>query len=264
MIFLLSLFVALLPVFFWYVILIRSHRKGMKFFFFLVFFIAAAFAFFWKIFFEDAIEEFSRPILGIFFTYIILGVMIEYGKNFIIRIIGKNYFKGIDDVVDLAFATALGFTCMENILYFYELFSHELDYGRPIFLIKEVLKQEFFILPIHLFCSGIFGYFYGVSLFATDKDGNIIQSKIFNSFQILKGTVISTGIYGLFFMLKELDPGVQDVAFLFGYEDFLFGIDEKLLPIISYFFFSLGSLYLFHLMDQKRYLVKPKKLKLKT
>lgn len=257
-----ALITAIIPVIFWYFIIIRSHRKGMKFFFFLIFILSALFAFFWKTYAEDYVLTQTKLFVGVLLSFIIAGTIIEYGKNFIVRLIGKNYFHGIDDVVDLSFATALGFTCMENWIEFYILFEAPFDYGSPVSIIKEILKKEFFILPIHLFCSGIFGYYYGVSLFATNEDGEICNDKWFNTKQIMKGTLISTITYGVFFMLKELDPGLQDVAQLFGFTNFLFGINEKLLPIISFGFFSAGSLFLFHLMEQKHYLIHKKKIKL--
>lgn len=257
-----ALITAAIPVIFWYFIIIRSNRKSMRFFFFLIFGGAALFAFFWKYYAEFFVLAEAKSFFGVLLGFVFVGTIIEYGKNFIVRLIGKNYFRGIDDVVDLSFATALGFTFMENTLEFSALFSASMDYGSPVTILKEILIKEFFILPIHLFCSGIFGYYYGVSLFATNEDGEVIKSKAFASFQIIKGTLISILTYGCFFMLKELDPGFQDIARIFGYEGFLFGIDEKLLPLISLGFFSLGSLFLFHLMEEKRYLVKTKKQKI--
>jgi len=269
MTFLFALLTAALPVSFWYFIIIRKKRRGMNFFFWLGFILAMLFAMVFKNF-EPEIGSFLRKDLGvnILLSYIAIGILIEYGKNFIVRIIGKNYFQGIDDVIDLSFATALGFTFYENALYFNALFGLSISYGTPIEILKEILIHEFFILPIHLFCSGIFGYYYGVSLFAEDeiieeKDGKeeSVTKKAsfgFRSFQILKGTIISTLVYGLFFMLKEIDPAVLDIISLFGWHSF--PLNEKVMPIISFGFFNVGTLFLFHLMEQKKFIIQHKNL----
>lgn len=220
----------------------------MKFFFFLVFILAGIFSGIFHLYSEKIIFT-LQSFLGIFLGFIAVGIIIEYGKNFIIRILGKNYFQNIDDVVDLAFATALGFTFIENIFIFTDLFSAHFEYGTPIEITKKILSQEFFILPIHLFCSGIFGYYYGLSLFAKES----LQKKpFFKTRQIIKGTLLSTVTYGLFFFLKEQDLYIRDIAEFFGI--FNFPVDERLLPIISFGFFSAGSLFLFYLLEHKHFL----------
>ena len=258
---LLSIIAAALPVFFWYLIIIRAHRKGMKFFFFLVFTIAGIFSAIFHLYNEEIIIT-LQSFLGILLGYIAVGIIVEYGKNFIIRVLGKNYFKGIDDVVDLAFATALGFTFIENIFIFTDLFSalfsgslsSDETYGAPIEITKKILSQEFFILPIHLFCSGIFGYYYGLSLFAKES---LRKKHFFATIQIIKGTILSTVTYGIFFFLKEQDLYIHDIALFFGIDNF--PVDERLLPIISFGFFSAGSLFLFHLLEHKHYLTEEEK-----
>ncbi len=252
----LSIVAAALPVFFWYLIIIRKHRKNMKFFFFLVFILAGVFSAVFHLY-NDVILTSFKSYFGMFFGFVAVGIVIEYGKNFIIRVLGKNYFHDIDDVVDLAFATALGFTFIENIFIFIDLFSVQFNYGSPIEITKKILSQEFFILPIHLFCSGIFGYYYGLSLFAKTE---LQKKSFFKTIQIIKGTLFSTITYGLFFFLKEQDPYIHDIAEIFGYYNL--PVDERLLPIISFGFFSAGSLFLFHLLEHSHFLTeenKPKK-----
>jgi len=253
----LSIIAAALPVFFWYLIIIRTHRKNMKFFFSIIFIIAGIFSGIFHLYSQEIIST-LQSFFGIFLGFIAVGIIVEYGKNFIIRILGKNYFQDIDDVVDLAFATALGFTFIENIFIFTELFSATFTYQSPIDITKKILSQEFFILPIHLFCSGIFGYYYGLSLFAKES----LQKKpFFSTIQIIKGTLISTITYGLFFFLKEEDIYIHDIAALF--DVYNFPVDERLLPIISFGFFSAGSLFLFHLLEHSHFLTDEKKKKKK-
>ena len=165
--------------------------------------------------------------------------------------------------MDLSFATALGFVFYQHIFYFYGLFLGAYpDIQGPVKILKEILKSEFFILPIHLFCSGMFGYYYGVSLFATEKlkqsywEGKKWQTVFpFKTITILKGTLISIFFYGIFFTLLKFDPTIGDVNEALGLGRLvIFGteIDEKILPIFSFFFFGAGTVFLFQFMDQKR------------
>lgn len=264
MVFLLALITAVLPVWVWYTILIRKHREGMRFFFWTSFVLGAVFAGTF-IHFEANIESFFKNnlSLGILLSSILIGVLIEYGKNWIVRIVGGKYFKGIDDVVDLSFATAIGFTFYENFLEFIELYSQKIDYETPIEILKEVLNREFFILPIHLCVSGIFGFYYGMSLFGGMNSEENMRPKFFSKrLLILKGTILSTVIYGLFFMFSTMDPKMSDVIGLLGFKNF--PLNERLIPVISFVFFSLSSLFLFIKLAGQRSLFrknlqKPKK-----
>lgn len=248
--FFLALFTAFIPVLFWYWILIRKKRSSTLFFFWTVLFLAMVFSYFWKAYIEEHLLEFFTGFVGVFLAFVVVGMCIEYGKNLIVRFVGHNFFHSLDDVVDLSFATALGFTFLTNILIFWDLFSAPLDYGSPISIIKEILQQEFFILPIHLFCSGIFGYYYGMALFALPEVRKG-WGKLYPHIQLFKGTVVSTVTYGLFFFVKEQDLRVSDIASFFGYPDL--PLDERLLPIISFGFFSAGTLFLFHKLEQQSF-----------
>ncbi len=263
----LAIVLSFLPVFFWSAILKRKHRKGMTFFFALNFILSAGFAALFHHKLEAIIEN---GILGendhgalVFVSYMIMGMLIEYGKNFIVRMTGGKYFQTIDDVMDLSFATALWFTFYRNIFHFHLLFiGANPDITGPIKILKDILENVFFILPIHLFCSGIFGYFYGVSIFATEKlkeahKDRLTRYKIFafRTMKVMEGTIISVFFYGLFFTILKMDPTIGDIFSLVGLKRVvLFGteIDERVMPIISFLFFGVGTIFLFQLMDQKR------------
>jgi hypothetical protein len=254
MVYIFAFIIAAIPVWIWNIILERKHRKGMNFFFWTSFFIAVFFA---AIFlhFEPQLKSFlnTNLSLGLLGTSIVIGILIEYGKNWIVRIVGGKYFKGIDDVVDLSFASAIGFTFYENFFKFSLLFSQELDYGTPIEILKEIINREFFILPIHLCVSGIFGFYYGMFLFSNNHpEEGIRVGRIKRNFYILKGTILSTLIYGIFFMLSEMDPKMSDILRLIGFDNF--PLDERLIPLISFGFFAAVSFFLFIKMEGQRVL----------
>lgn len=228
-----------------------------------------------EVFFKEGLISIGIPL---FFVFIIFGIFIEYFKNLTVRISGLGYFKNINQIMDMSFISALGFTFFENFFYFVEVFSgHDSEITSPITMIKYVLIKEFFILPIHIVVSGLFGYFYAVSLFANEdfkkKNKKTVPYKIFqliffflpvkNKFKAIKiaqGTVISVAFYSLFFLTREYDFDVKDVTVFFGvYYSFIDSINEKLLPVISFLFFKFGTIILFNLLDNKNSILKAEK-----
>lgn len=255
----LSIIISFLPVFLWYLIIKRDNNVAITFFFWTVFSLTMIFAFVWKIYGEDVLMNYFKFKLDIIYIFLIIGVLIEYNKNLLVRFIGKNFFSSLNDVVDLSFATALGFTAMENIIVFYFLFSGDFEYGASIEIIKNILTQILFILPVHLVASGVFGYYYGLSLFALPEERKYL-GKIYPYIQIFKGTIFSVVPYAIFFYLKEKDFTVHDLILIFGYDVPLY---EQLLPIISFLFFSVGTLFLFHKLDGHIFITETKDERIK-
>jgi len=272
-----SVLSAAIPVAFWFFIIHRKKREKMTFRFWLTFFISGIGAI--LIFKNQTIVEnfFVDRGFSIFLIFAILGTGIEYFKNITVRICGFKYFRDIDDVVDLSFASALGFTFFENIFFFMVAFSgQDPEVIGPVKMIKYFLTREFFILPIHLFCSGIFGYFYGMAIFSGNKLKNKNQENIvflflqlipriflipkkyvFKFTKIMEGTIVSVFFYALFFTLMKIDPMISDIFKIIQF-DFFFDqngnpyVDEHLLPLISFVFFKIGTVILFNLMDRKK------------
>ncbi len=273
---LIAFVLSFLTVFIWHEILSRSRRKSLEFFFWLVFAISMIFGFVWIVYAEKiitpnllsfyfntfAVGQTSNSffIFALFFSLVITGGIIELGKNTIVRLFGKRFFETVDDVVDLSFGTALGFTAIENLFHFYNLFYLSDTYDTPMIIIKEVISQVFFVLPIHLFCSGIFGYYYGLSLFALNSQRKFWK-KLYGFVQFIKGTVISVVIYGLFFYVMKQDYRMGDVASFFGFENF--PLNESIFPFISFIFSSLTALYLFEKMGSADFITETKTEKLK-
>jgi len=220
----------------------RPQKQGLKFFFFLVFLMAFGFSYVFKNFIEPYIFLNLSSILGFLGILLIIGILIELGKNFIIRFVGHKYFHNIDDIIDLSFATALGFTFYENIHTFIPLFINNISFDIPISLLKEIIFQSFYVLPIHMFCSGVFGFYYGMAHFALPE-----LHKPY--WYILKGTIISSSFYGLFFSLKSLDWRVNDVLNFFGYPSF--SMNESFFPVIGFVFSTFGIMYLFTLIESQ-------------
>ncbi|QQS59212.1 PrsW family intramembrane metalloprotease [Candidatus Peregrinibacteria bacterium] len=262
--FFLALCCATIPVTLWFFILRRKGSEKNLGRFFLTFFLSGvgAFLFLW------AEPRFMSHIQStgflLFLFFVVFGGIIEYYKNSIVRLCGTRFFRNIDDVLDLSFAAALGFAFFENFIVFLGAFLSQ-DMGL-VKLTKFLLLQGFFITPIHLFCSGVFGYFYGMGLFAgeelREKNNSSLSFRFFSplfSFfspdsqfkatKILQGTILSILIYGIFYWFLKRDFYLSDFLGVFG---FSFQIDEQLIPFIALFYFQTGTLLFFTLMDKKR------------
>ncbi len=248
----------------WSIIISRSHRENLSFFFWITFSITFVLGILWKLMAEHNIEQSLLSFFSLvspyylFFTLLSIGIIIELGKNTIVRLFGKNFFETLDDVVDLSFATALGFTAAESIIHFYTLFQLADTYDTPMIMVKEVISQSFFILPIHLFCSGIFGYYYGLALFATPKE-RTFWKKLYPIVQFIKGTFISTLTYGIFFYILRQHYTIYDISSFFGFQNL--PLNESIFPFISFLFSSVTALYLFEKMGNANFITETKEEK---
>lgn len=263
--YLFAAFAAALPLLAWYIILHRKQRSGMSKRFWMAFLLAALGAgifFFWE---DDFVEKMNTSTSMLLFSVLILGMAIEYFKNIIVRFTGIAYIKSIDDAIDLSFAAALGFTFAENIFHFGALLSvGDMD---PIPMLKLFLIREFFILPIHLFCSGIFGYFYGVGLFAGEElqEKNrksfwfkflsillffVPKKRRFRAVKILQGTLLSAIFYAIFFTFFWIDPKVSDLFRVLNLPEI--PVDESLILLVAFGMFKFGTILFFSFMDKKR------------
>ncbi len=277
----LSLIAAAFPVTVWYFVLRQkkhSQALGRLLFTFIVAGVGATG--FW--FLEPVVFEYlqAKDFALMFSLFIVFGVIIEYFRNYVVRITGVGYIKNIDDIIDLSFAAALGFTFFENFFYFYELFIGAIVTTTasgetvpmielPVTALKYFLLREFFIPPIHIFCTGLFGYFYGIAIFAND-DLRKQQAKSlwyrlyatllfffprkyrFKAVTIAQGTCLSALSFGVFFAILQHDPKVSDLLHSLSIPQLPGGIDEQLMPLVAFFFFQAGTIYFFLLMDKKR------------
>ncbi len=269
---LLAAVAAAFPVTVWYFVLRQKKHSQSKGRLLLTFLLAGGGAVaFW----------FARPIVFLWFDeadiwklfgiLVTFGVVIEYFRNYIVRLTGVGFIKSIDDIIDLSFAAALGFTFFENFFYFSEMFTGQIDslVGKPVTALKYFLLHELFIPPIHIFCTGIFGYFYGVGVFANDalreQNRKTFSYRLFaillfffpaksrfKAVKIAQGTCVSALSFGIFFALLQHDPQVSDLIRALHLPALPMGIDEQLMPLIAFLFFKMGTVYFFLLMDKKR------------
>lgn len=105
----------------------------------------------------------NNPGLALFLSFVGVGVMEEFLKFWIMKFIGHRFFKSIDDVIELAIITALGFAFYENIVYFTAYWG-QLETGT--FAVFAMFRVTI-VTMVHVLCSGILGYYFGMAYFAS-------------------------------------------------------------------------------------------------
>ncbi len=84
-----------------------------------------------------------------------LAIIEEYVKHLTVRFIDDKKIKDIDDAITLSIIVGIAFSFIENIIYAISIGDMSI-----------ILARALLSMPIHIICSGIFGYYYGLSHFA--------------------------------------------------------------------------------------------------
>ncbi len=109
------------------------------------------------IFSERILEKFLD--VSIIYTTVgvimFLAVIEEYVKHLMVRFVDDKKIKDVDDAITLSIIVGLAFSFIETIIY-------AINVGDMAI----VLPRAMLTMPIHVICSGIFGYYYGLARFA--------------------------------------------------------------------------------------------------
>jgi len=256
---------AVLPALIWLFVFYRFHRKNKLLMaaMFLVGTLAVIPIFVFQheiIRIEGILKNLSS---GIFLTILLTGIWVgfyeEVSKNWVVRHFGKNFFKSIDDAILFSIVVALGFAFIENILYFHSIWNNaEIDESMRYFY---VLFRSIGSMFLHIFASGIFGYYYGVAHFAkpvlrkklasgkkflfTRAIHRIIHLKsetIFRDEKIFEGLMIAAGLHAAFDVLMGMSQHFTDA----GSED-----ESKIFLILAVPFLVGGYFWLTALLRKK-------------
>lgn len=109
------------------------------------------------IFSEKILEKFLD--VSIIYTTVgvimFLAVIEEYVKHLMVRFVDDKKIKDVDDAITLSIIVGLAFSFIETIIY-------AINVGDMAI----VLPRAMLTMPIHVICSGIFGYYYGLARYA--------------------------------------------------------------------------------------------------
>lgn len=183
--------------------------------------------------------------LGTLLAFMFVGVIEEYMKHLVVRRADQGFFRNIDDAIEFSIISALGFAFIENILYFYYIWTYQ---GAEILMVSFVFRAIFSTFA-HILFSGIFGYYYGIAYFAEPiwseevrkgrhpvynffhKIMHFKSDRVFAREKITEGLVLAVLLHGAFNIMLEMNLTFFMIPFLvFGYSflDYLFKRKENL------------------------------------
>ncbi len=156
-----------------------------------------------------------------------VGFYEETAKHWVVKTAGRSFFRSIDDAIIFSIVIALGFAFIENVLYFYSIWNNP--------TIEESMRWFYVTfrslgsMLLHVFASGIFGYFYGIACFAKpvlqDELANgqrffwtkwlhrILHLKsevVFRDEKILVGLISAAGLHAVFDFLMGMSQHFTD------------------------------------------------------
>lgn len=198
-------------------------------------------------------------------TYLIVGVIEEVSKYWVLRHSSREFFRSVDDTLQLAIIVALGFAFAENLANPTYFVSFVKDYltesSSPQWgpLIGAVLGRGILTMMVHILSTGVLGYYFGLAFFASPllrkqfeagrthpivftlhRMLNLRTEALFARVQLAKGLFFAILIHGIFdfiVSLPEVLPGnPSTVGALLGMQPqhFLSNIGITLVPSLLY------------------------------
>jgi len=174
--------IAIIPALIWASLFMKKHRenKWLVLFTFIGGIFAAQLILLYKgywdttinlIFAKITLVDFRSNISAIFvntllaaaMTFLGIGAMEEFAKFWIMKAINKDFFRSIDDVISLAIISALGFSFYENMIYF----NSQWEVVNMTAFLLLALSRVTIVTMVHMLCSGVLGYYFGLAYFAS-------------------------------------------------------------------------------------------------
>lgn len=268
--FLACIFLALVPSLVWLFIFgsRHKHKKIHVLFTFVAGMMAAALLLMYQGYWGDRLDlvffsfeaqnfraniesTFGMTLLSSFLVFMSVGFLEEFSKHWLTKKTDHSIFESIDDVIEYSIVAALGFAFLENIAYFFKAVIE----GGNEQLFATFFVRSLFVVFIHVLCSGIYGYYYGVGFFATpvlhdlEKEGahKLIPDVFHKIFHMKKETVYADEMASLGLIISMTLHGVYNFVMHNGFVVFNVSVHVVLLPAILIF----GFLYLSYLLDKK-------------
>lgn len=204
-------------------------------------------------------------VLVTLMTYLIVGVIEEISKFWVLKQSSRQIFRSIDDTMQLAIIVAIGFAFAENLAnptYFvgfvtdYLIESPSPQWGA---LIGAVVGRGVLTMMLHILSTGVLGYYFGLAFFASPllrkqfESGrthpivmglhrmlNLRTETLYARVQMAKGLFYSIVLHGLFDFIVSLPdvlpgrPGTVGALLGMGSDHFLSNIGLILIPALLY------------------------------
>ncbi|UPA23066.1 PrsW family intramembrane metalloprotease [Candidatus Peribacteria bacterium] len=226
----------------------------------------------------------QNMIVSTLISFVIVGLIEELSKAWVVVHSARQLFSSIDDVLQLSIVVAIGFAFAENIInpaYFTAFVEQHLLSGRSpdiMAFLSNVLGRSVLTTMVHVVSTGVMGYFLGLSIFAAPyleerhahgKAYRLIAAihrvlrlrevSIFRVQMMTTGLVSAIAIHGLFNFLvtvPDILPGnPQSFHDLFGPSSPLFLQNIPLLLLPSLLYVVGGFWLLTHLFLKKENMI---------
>ncbi|MFA6523441.1 MAG: PrsW family glutamic-type intramembrane protease [Candidatus Peribacteraceae bacterium] len=119
----------------------------------------------------SGLPQLSRTLLTLFLSFLLVGLLEEGSKYWVLRRNGSRFFSSIDDAMQFAVLTAIGFAFAENITssgYFFSFVKEFLGAGKADWggFLGNVAGRSILTSMVHIVSTGVLGYFLGLAIFA--------------------------------------------------------------------------------------------------
>lgn len=175
-------------------------------------------------------------------------------------------FQSIDQVILAGIMSALGFAFVENIIYVIRVLEAP---GGSIGAATGVLVgRSIFVVMIHMLCSGIFGYYYGIALFAGpylkehEESGRnffltnvfkkvlrFTKKTIFEEEKMMQALVLAMLFHGIYDFILGVNLTVGDLLGFIGIQS---SIEFPLFSLTMVAYLFGGYWYLSSLLQEKK------------
>jgi RsiW-degrading membrane proteinase PrsW (M82 family) len=185
-------------------------------------------------FYNEDLIGFSNAMilpLSVIITFMLVGVLEELLKLGAIKAVDdESRIRHIDDSIEFFIIAALGFSFLENILYFYNIWITE---GLKNLFLPFFFRSTFSTFA-HIMFSGLLGYYHGVAHFAKPilkeeirqkrlrwtiylhKIFGWRKDKMFHEEMLIEGTLVAVGLHAIFNIFLEMNLTFLVVPFLVG------------------------------------------------
>lgn len=171
----------------------------------------------------------SATIIATLITYLIVGIIEEASKYWVLRHSSDSFFRSIDDVLQLAIVVAIGFAFAENLENPHYFIGFVQNYlitpQQPMWtpFLGNVIGRSILTNMVHILSTGVLGYFFGLAFFASPllrkqfADGNrhpviafvhrllsLPIESVFYRYNIIRGLLCAFVIHGIFDFIVSL------------------------------------------------------------
>ncbi len=172
-------------------------------------------------------------LIATMISFLLVGLIEEFSKFWVLRSSGRRFFSSIDDVLQLGIIVAIGFAFAENVLnpsYFlafvqqYLMIPSTPQWGA---FIGNVLGRAILTNMVHVLSTGTLAYFYGKLLFAGSLLEEEHKTREHHPIPRILHTVLRLPVKSVF-REENMILGIVSAVFLHGLFNFLVTLPDLL------------------------------------